>query len=75
MVTQIPDKHIDWTKLPADAHVTLESVGLARVYVATLRGRRKAVVIWSGHDARQAQHWLDARVRASRASRIIGHTR
>jgi len=60
----LPKAHIDWTRL--SDREPIELVG--RVYVATLPAghkARRAVVIWSGHDAAEAQRWLDKRVRAT----------
>ena len=64
-----PKMHIDWTKLPAGARVALAGKSGANYYVATLPSGKKAVVIWSGHDACEAQRELERRVRTSRTTR------
>lgn len=54
-----PSAHVEWTKVPQNARVTLEGKPGSRYYVAHLARGRRALVIWSGHDAHLAQAYLD----------------
>lgn len=65
---RVPSRNVEWTSLAGNAHVVMGGKS-GKVYVATIWGGphhgKKAVVTWSGHDAADAQRFLDARVRMS----------
>lgn len=58
----LPAKIIDWNKIGRDDKVTLKGKPKSQYYVVTHPNGKKALAIWSGHDAREAQRWLDAKV-------------
>lgn len=58
-----PSKNIYWRDIKPEDTVTLEGSPGSQYYVVRKPSGKKSVAYWGGQDAREAQLWLDKRVR------------